>query len=167
MTKKFRKPIALLIAVIMTVTMVMTAPIVSAASYDSAAAATEDLENFWSNDGHYEYFYDQLTADAKKFYNAMKEMYNQNIFKNGGSYDLVANDVVTQAQLESYASGNNALLNTYGAARDAFFADYPEVFYVNTDNLTITVKHNAQTGYKASLGAEPTIITEKALKALN
>ena len=153
MTKKFRKPIALLIAVIMTVTMVMTAPIVSAASYDSAAAATEDLENFWSNDGHYEYFYDQLTADAKKFYNAMKEMYNQNIFKNGGSYDLVANNVVTQAQLESYANGNNALLNTYGAARDAFFADYPEVFYVNTDNLTITVKHNAQTGYKASLGA--------------
>ena len=153
MTTKFRKPIALLIAVIMTLTMVMTAPIVSAASYDGAAAASEDPENFWTEDGHYEYFYHQLTADAKKFYDAMKKMYNDDIFKNGESYDLVANEVVTQSQLAAYADGDNALLNTYGAARDAFFADYPEVFYVNTDNLTITVKFNQATGYKASLGA--------------
>ncbi len=157
MTTKFRKPLALLLAVMMTVTMVMTAPIVSAASYDGVTAAAEDPENFWTEDGHYEYFYHQLkdrNPDAMRFYDALRAMYNQEIFKTGnGSYDLVENEVVTQTQLAAYANGDNTLLNNYGAARDAFFADYPEVFYVNTDNLTITVKYNAQTGYKASLGA--------------
>ncbi len=151
MTAKFKKSTALLLSIAMLLTMVIAAPVVSAAPYDDAEADSAAAE--WS-DGHYLYFYDQLTPEAKKFYDAMKTMYKDGTFKTGtGSYDLVEGGVVTQEQLAAYAEGDNALLNTYGAARDAFFADYPEVFYVNTDNLTITVKYNAQTGYKALLGA--------------
>ena len=151
MTAKFKKSTALLLSIAMLLTMVIAAPVVSAAPYDDGEA--DAAAAVWSN-SHYLYFYDQLTPDAKKFYDAMKTMYEDGTFKTGtGSYDLVAGGVVTQEQLAAYAEGDNALLNTYGAARDAFFADYPEVFYVNTDNLTITVKYNAQTGYKAVLGA--------------
>ena len=135
----------------MLLTMVIAAPVVSAASYDDGEAESAAITR---SDDHYLYFYDQLTPDAKRFYEAMKIMYETGIFKTGtGSYDLVANNIVSQEQLAAYANGDNTLLNTYGAARDAFFADYPEVFYVNTDNLTITVKYNEETGYKAVLGA--------------
>ncbi len=151
MTVKFKKSTALLLSIAMLLTMVIAAPVVSAASYDDGEAETAAVT--WSGD-HYLYFYDQLTPEAKRFYDAMKAMYETGTFKTGtGSYDLVANHIVSQEQLAAYANGDNTLLNTYGAARDAFFADYPEVFYVNTDNLTITVKLNARTGYKAVLGA--------------
>lgn len=98
------------------------------------------------------YYYGQLPDEAKGLYEAMYNMYAQGIFKTGtGEYDLVANGHVTQEQLDGYACGNMALLTYMGAARDAFYADYPEIFYVDFSLLTLRVTQKAG-AYHAYLG---------------
>ncbi len=98
------------------------------------------------------YYYSQLPEEAKGFYDAMHQMHVQGIFKTGtGDYDLVANGHLSQSQLEGYANGNMTLLSYMGAARDAFYADYPEIFYVDFSYLTLRVtKKGAE--YCAYLG---------------
>ena len=98
------------------------------------------------------YYYAQLPDEAKSFYDAMYQMYVQGILKTGtGDYDLVSNGHLTQEQLESYANGNMTLLNDMGAARDAFYADYPEIFYVDFSYLSLRVTRNSSK-YCAYLG---------------
>ncbi len=100
------------------------------------------------------YYYSQLTEEAKKFYDAMYQMYEQGIFKTGtGDYDLAASQSVTAEQLESYASGNNSLLLAMGAARDAFCADYPDIFYVDFSCLSLRVTRDGGGNYHAWLGS--------------
>ncbi len=90
------------------------------------------------------YYYKQLPDEAKDLYLAMYNMYEQGILKTGtGDYDLVANGHVTQEQLDGYANGNMTLLSYMGAARDAFYADYPEIFYVDFSLLTLRVTQAA------------------------
>ena len=90
------------------------------------------------------YYFEQLPDEAKSLYLAMYNMYEQGIFKTGtGDYDLVANGHVTQEQLDGYANGNMTLLSYMGAARDAFYADYPEIFYVDFSLLTLRVTQAA------------------------
>lgn len=92
------------------------------------------------NRNHERYYYGQLNADAKGIYDAMSQMYEKGIFKTGKeSYDLVANGHLTSEQLAAYGGNQEALLKVFGAARDAFYADYPEIFYVDFSNLSITV----------------------------
>lgn len=86
------------------------------------------------------YYYSQLPEEAQGFYDAMYQMYTKGIFKTGtGDYDLVANKHLNQSQLDGYANGNMTLLTYMGAARDAFYADYPEIFYVDFSYLTLRV----------------------------
>lgn len=86
------------------------------------------------------YYYEQLPEEAKGFYDAMYNMYVQGILKTGtGEYDLIKNGHVTSGQLEGYANGNTTLLSYMGAARDAFYADYPEIFYVDFSYLSLRV----------------------------
>lgn len=99
------------------------------------------------------YYYGQLTKEAKEFYDAMYQMYKTGVFKTGtGSYDLVSNGHVTQAQLAEYADGNTQLVNTMAAARDAFYADYPDIFYVDFSYLTLRVTRDTAGKYHAYLG---------------
>ena len=98
------------------------------------------------------YYYEQLPDEARDLYEAMYNMYDQGIFKTGtGEYDLVVNGHVTQEQLDGYACGNMTLLTYMGAARDAFYADYPEIFYVDFSLLTLRVTQKAG-AYYAYLG---------------
>lgn len=98
------------------------------------------------------YYFKQLPDEARGLYLAMYNMYEQGIFKTGtGEYDLVANGHVTQEQLDGYACGNMTLLSYMGAARDAFYADYPEIFYVDFSLLTLRVTQKAGS-YCAYLG---------------
>lgn len=98
------------------------------------------------------YFYNQLPEEAKGFYDAMYNMYVQGILKTGtGDYELVKNGHVTKEQLDGYANGNMTLLNYMGAARDAFYADYPEIFYVDFSYLSLRVNQKGQE-YCAYLG---------------
>lgn len=100
------------------------------------------------------YYYNQLSAEAKPVYDAMYKMYEQGILKTGmGSYDLVANGHMTKEKLASYEGNYDGLLKAFGAARDAFYADYPDIFYVDFSALSITVEGNGNTGYTAYLGA--------------
>lgn len=98
------------------------------------------------------YFYGQLPEEARGFYDAMYNMYTEGMFKTGtGSYDLVARGHLSQEQLGGYAGGNTALLSYMGAARDAFYADYPEIFYVDFSCLTLRITQKGGT-YCAYLG---------------
>ena len=98
------------------------------------------------------YYYGQLPEEAQGFYDAMYNMYVQGILKTGtGDYDLTANGHLSQGQLEGYANGNMTLLSYMGAARDAFYADYPEIFYVDFSYLSLRITKKG-TEYRAYLG---------------
>ena len=109
------------------------------------------------------YYYEQLETDAKGIYDAMYEMYEKEIFMTGTQeYDLVANGHITSDQLAAYGGKQEAVLKVFGAARDAFYADYPDIFYVDFSNLSInvtektiaapSVSENDTVVYGASLG---------------
>lgn len=117
---------------------------------ESAYAGSEAVSV--QKEGIGRYYYEQLPDEARDLYEAMYNMYDQGIFKTGtGEYDLVANGHVTQEQLDGYACGNMTLLTYMGAARDAFYADYPEIFYVDFSLLTLRVTQKAG-AYYAYLG---------------
>ena len=85
------------------------------------------------------YYYSQLKGDAKAIYDAMYEMYVQGIFKTGTQeYDLVEKGHMTSEQAARYETNTDELLRQYGAARDAFYADYPDIFYVDFSNLSVS-----------------------------
>ena len=104
------------------------------------------------------YFYQQLGEKEKVFYEAMEDMAaldpsGSSIFIRGEDYDLVAHKRVTQEQLEAYANGDMSLLNAMGAARDAFYTDYEDIFYVDLGYLSLRVTQSADGEYHAYLGA--------------
>ncbi len=142
------------IAALMSVSMLaasFTAANIADAEYNPTAMS-QVTQGHWE-DGHYVYFYDQLRPEAKRFYDALLAMYKDGTLKNGnGSYNLTEKGVVTQGQLAAYANGDSGLINTYGAARDAFCADHPEVFWVDFDKMEITVKEKGEE-YTAYMGA--------------
>ena len=79
------------------------------------------------NKNNYQYFGSQLPSSAKKIYDGMCDMYRQGIFKTGTeSYDLVENGCITKEELAAYEGNYESLLKDFGAARDAFYADYPD-----------------------------------------
>lgn len=92
------------------------------------------------NKNNERYYYHQLDADAKGIYDAMYKMYEKDIFKTGKEdYDLVANGHLTSGQLAAYGGNQEEILKVFGAARDAFYADYPDIFYVDFSSLSISV----------------------------
>lgn len=100
------------------------------------------------------FHYQQLTDLGKKFYNGIYDMYMQGTLKTGTeSYDLTEKGYVTQEQLENYMKGNTELKAEMNAARYAFYADYPEIFYVNFQKLTLRVTKDAQNKYHANIGS--------------
>ena len=99
------------------------------------------------------YFYNQLkTEEQRQFYKAMEKMNSEGIFIAGESYDLVKNGHVTRAQLEAYAGGDQSIIKVMGAARDAFYTDYNELFYVDFDYLSLRVTQDVDGEYHAYLG---------------
>ena len=97
------------------------------------------------------YFYSQLTDDQKEFYRAMEKMNSDGYFKKGADYDLLANGHVTKEQLQEYADGSSELLYAMGAARDAFYTDYADIFYVDFSYLSLRVTQGSD-GFHAYLG---------------
>lgn len=98
-----------------------------------------------------DYYYGQLTPEGKRFYDAIGAMEESGLLKTGrGEYDLVANGILTDAQLRSY-SVNSEVMIAFGAARDAYRMDHPEVFYIDFDYLSVSVGMK-NGSYVASLG---------------
>ncbi|MCH5159660.1 MAG: immunoglobulin domain-containing protein [Clostridiales bacterium] len=99
------------------------------------------------------YFYNQLSAEQKAFYEAMEKMHTQGLFISGEDYDLVANGYVTQTQLEAFANGDQTILKVMAGARDAFYTDYNDIFYVDFGALSLRVTQSSDGKYHAWLGA--------------
>lgn len=97
------------------------------------------------------YYYNQLPEEAKRFYNAIGDMADQGLLKQGNAeYDLIANNVLTQSQLQSYSQQADVMV-AFGAGRDAYYLDHPELFYIDISYLSVSVgtKNGA---YVATLG---------------
>ena len=98
------------------------------------------------------YFYNQLGQEQKEFYHAMEAMKEQGLFIAGEDYDLVKNGHVSQSQLAAYANGDSSIIKVMGAARDAFYTDYADLFYVDFDYLSLRVTQDTDGIYYAYLG---------------
>ncbi len=106
------------------------------------------------NNGEGRFHYDQLNDASKVIYNALVDMYNDGILQKGNqSYDLVENGYMTQEQVKEYENGSAKMNSAMNAARYAFYADYPEIFYVNFQYLTIRITKDADNNYHAYLGS--------------
>ena len=106
-----------------------------------------------SNSGNSTYFYDQLKgSDYQQFYRAMEQMAADGIFAEGGDLDLVEKGYFTSDEVKAFSDGKENVLNVYGAARDAFTGDHPEIFYVDFSALSIRIKTYSNGEYHLYLG---------------
>ncbi len=98
-------------------------------------------------------YYNQLNANAKKFYTAIDAMNTSGALDSGnGKYNLIENKVLTEADVKAYQNGASQVLKDFGAGRDAYFLEHPEIFYVDFDALALSFA--AQNGkYLASIDA--------------
>lgn len=100
------------------------------------------------------FHYDQLSATAKKIYAGIVAMKDNGILKTGTeNYDLVANGYFTSEEVKSYEDGAINLKKEFYAARYAFYADFPEVFYVSFDKLAIRTTKDTNGNYHVYVGA--------------
>ncbi len=94
---------------------------------DANAAAPTDINGN-------SYHYDQLDELGQKIYDGMVAMSKKEDFKAGtASYDLVSEGGVAASSLPSNAELNKAMY----AARYAFYADHPEIFWVDFSKLAM------------------------------
>lgn len=95
------------------------------------------------------YFYDNLTATdpngneveytlAKKFYDVFDELNRSGDLKDG-IVDYTLDKVLTSSQIQNYVlNGDATVPKAFGAARDAFLTDHPEIFYIDFYKLTVS-----------------------------
>lgn len=109
--------------------MMCLSPISAIAADPTSAGATDVPTQF-----HYE----QLDDTAKQVYAGIYAMYENGLLKTGTQdYDLAANGHFSKEQIAEYAKNSSKLTSAMTAARYAFYADYPDVFYVNFPKLTL------------------------------
>lgn len=134
----------------MTVILLLTALLLAQFSWLSLGNFTYATESQMSGKFHYE----QLGEEAKKIYQAMYNMYENGIFKTGSQgYDLVQNGIFTENEIKEYEKGSSTLTSAMEAARYAFYADYPEIFYVNFQKVSIRITKGQNNDYHAYIGS--------------
>ena len=88
------------------------------------------------------YYYGELAKSplAEKFYDVMLEMANENKFAEGKyEYDLVASGTLSDEELSEYLDASSPKIPVaFGAARDAFYMDHPDLFYVDVYKLYLS-----------------------------
>ncbi len=143
---KSRKIISIFLAASLGISCLAAAPVIH--SFDSHVSAAE------ANNVSRTYFYNQLTDESKKFYDVMKSMYESGKFMNGNeSYDM-SDGIISQDQIKGYMEGHSDLLNVFSAARDAFYVDYPGIFYVDFSNLSVRVTKDSDGKYHLYIGSD-------------
>lgn len=93
-----------------------------------------------STESIHTYYIQDLDTNAKKFYKAFEKMAEENAFAQGKSYDLLKNGVLSNADVRGFQNGDTSLLRSFGAGRDLFYLDHPELFYVDFDKVTLSLK---------------------------
>ena len=118
------------------------------------------------------YYYDNLTIAnkeydlGKKFYAVLDGMRESGDFKDGKiSYSL--DGIVSSDQLKAWVeNGDLTVPKAFGAARDSFLMDHPELFYIDIYKIMINAGYSGgkYTGYLDS-GREPNIYRDNAFKS--
>ena len=99
------------------------------------------------------WFYDQLTDGGKAIYDALWDMYQRGMMKDGQtSYDLADEGVVSQSAIAAYLDGDRTLFNDFSAAKDAFDLEHPEVWYMDSSYLSFRVTQDSTGRYHAYMG---------------
>ena len=100
--------------------------------------------------GNATYHYDLLTPLGQKIYDGMVAMSKKDDFKAGtASYDLVAEDKLDGNNLPSNTELNKAMY----AARYAFYADHPEIFYVDFSKLALRTTQGQDGSKHVTIGS--------------
>lgn len=88
------------------------------------------------------YYYDELKNSdlAIRFYDVMLEMANGEKFFDGTyEYDLVSSGKLSDSELSEYLDASSPKIPVaFGAARDAFYMDHPDLFYVDVYKLYLS-----------------------------
>lgn len=113
-------------------------------------ARAEESQQETVVDGYYK---SKLSDDAKKFYNAISKMQRTGLLQTSGNLDLIKEGVLTEKDVKNYAKGDDAKLEAFYDARDAYSLDHPEVFYVDYSELSINFTKKSNGSYSAVLGA--------------
>lgn len=131
------------------------------------------------------YFYDNLVDAenkeytlAKKFYKAFEELDKNGDFKDG-RVDYALDKILTSDEIKGWVeNGELTIPKAFGAARDAFRTDHPEIFYIDFYKLTISAGRSGgvysayiDSGREANAYMDKSINTEAkvntAINALN
>ncbi len=128
LTKSIVTAFAVLATVLtLTVGIGMSIRTASAASYEDHA---------------YKYFYDRLTYDARaeKFYSAFEAIAESGELKKGKlEYDVLSNGFTEVADVSTYVNGtDNKIIKAFGAGRDAYIMDHPDLFYVDLFGVSLS-----------------------------
>ena len=118
------------------------------------------------------YYYDNLTISnkeydlGKKFYNLLDEMRASGDFKDGiisRKLDGIVSSDLLKAWVED---GDLTVPKAFGAARDSFLMDHPELFYIDVYKIMISAGYSGgkYQGYVDS-GREPNIYRDNAFKS--
>lgn len=136
-----------LLTVVLSASLVLSLPVFIPTEYVVSAQenVSENINRF-----HYE----QLSEVGKSVYDGIYKMYEQDILKTGTEdYDLVNHGHITAEQAKNYENNHSELVAAMNAARYAFYADYPEVFYVNFSKLTLRTTKDANGNLHIYLGS--------------
>lgn len=138
---------AILLAMVLAVAVLLPP---AALSISTPAAAAE-------LPARYRYFYDQLGEHSKVIYDGLRAMYEAGALLTGtASYDLADTghkSHFTQKQIKAYQADQRALVNDLNSARDAFYYDYPDLFYFNYNALGVRIAADAGGTLHAWLGS--------------
>ena len=137
---------ALLSALCVVITAIIAVGVLTTPRMAASADETEDTAHG--------YYYSQLRNSrlAERLYNALWDMNEEGLFEAcTEEYDLTS--VLTQKELADYIINKSpAIPVALGAARDAFYLDHPELFYVDVHKMRLTFSSDGNT-HVAYLGA--------------
>ena len=98
-------------------------------------------------------YYQELNEKEKKIYDGLQKMNEDGIFKTGdGTLDLIKKGFMNKSYANEFAYGDTRTLSAFVAARDAYYLDHPEIFYVDFDKLTLSF-YKKGSSYIAEIGA--------------
>jgi len=121
--------------------------------FENSVEATGILSKLQDEVNAKKFHYNQLDEMTKKIYDGLEEMNDNQILQTGTeSYDLVKNGHFTSDEVKSYEDGDVNIKKLFYAARYAFYADHPEVFYVDYSKLSVRTTKGAD-GYHVYIGA--------------
>lgn len=137
MKSDFKQRIAPYFAAIVFALLLFAAVVFAGVYYGGRSAhADENTANVGET-----YYRDELKNSelAQKFYAVMEKMYKDGSFKSGvAECDLISEGVVTEDQVDKYLDGDKKIPVALGAARDAFYMDNPDLFYIDVYKLYLS-----------------------------